>query len=62
MRQILDWLLVDETRHIAYTARLIEDAVQELGNEQITDLMRERIRDFNELTEDEIGRGTLAAA
>ena len=62
VRQILDWLLVDETRHIAYTARLIEDAVQELGNERITDLMRERIRDFNELTEDEIGRGTLAAA
>jgi hypothetical protein len=62
VRQMLDWLLVDETRHIAYTARLIERAVQASGGDQIMDLMRERVKDFNEITEEEVARRTLAAA
>lgn len=62
VRQILDWLLVDETRHVAYTARLIERAAQASGSEQVTDLMRERVKDFNELTEEEIAQKTLVAA
>jgi hypothetical protein len=62
VRQILDWLLVEETRHIAYTARLIERAAQTLGSEQIVELMRDRVKDFNELTEEELARRTLVAA
>ena len=62
VRQILDWLLVDETRHIAYTARLIERAAQASGSEQVMGLMRERVEDFNELTEQEITQDTLVAA
>jgi rubrerythrin len=62
VRQMLDWLLVDETRHIAYTARLIERAAQTSGVEQVMELMRERVREFNEITEEEIAHKTLAAA
>ena len=62
VRQMLDWLLVDETRHIAYTARLIERAAQTSGVEQMMELMRERVREFNEITEEEIAHKTLAAA
>ena len=60
--QILDWLLLDETRHIAYTARLIERAAQASGDERIVDLMLERVTDFNEITEEELARRTLVAA
>jgi hypothetical protein len=60
--QILDWLLLDETRHIAYTARLIERAAQASGGEQVMDLIRERVEDFNEITEEEMARRTLVAA
>jgi hypothetical protein len=62
VRQMLDWLLLDETRHIAYTARLIERAAQASGDEQVMDLMRERVKDFNEITEEEVARRTLVAA
>jgi rubrerythrin len=62
VRQILDWLLFDETRHIAYTARLIERAAQASGSEQVMDLMRERVKDFNEITEEEVAHRTLVAA
>jgi hypothetical protein len=62
VRRILDWLLVDETRHIAYTARLIERAAQASGGEQVMELMRERVKDFNEITEEEVARRTLVAA
>jgi hypothetical protein len=62
VRQILDWLLIDETQHIAYTARLIERAAQASGSAQVMDLMLERVRDFNEVTEEEVARRTLVAA
>ncbi len=62
VRQMLDWLLFDETRHIAYTARLIERAGQTSGVEQVMELMRARVKDFNEITEEEIAHRTLAAA
>jgi hypothetical protein len=62
VRRILDSLLLDETRHIAYTARLIERAAQDSGIDQVMDLMRERIRDFNEITDDDIARRTLVAS
>jgi hypothetical protein len=59
--RILDSLLADETRHIAYTARLIERIARESGRDAVMDLMRERVRDFNELTDDEIAARTLGA-
>ena len=62
VRQILDSLLFDETRHIAYTARLIERAAQASGEEQVIALMHERVADFNEITEEELARKTLVAA
>ena len=40
---ILDSLLLDETRHIAYTARLIERAAQTSGEDLIVDLMLARV-------------------
>jgi hypothetical protein len=62
VKRILDSLLLDETRHIAYTARLIERTAQASGVEQIMDLMKERLRDFNEITDDEVAGRTLVAA
>jgi hypothetical protein len=59
VRRILDSLLFDETRHIAYTACLIERAAEESGVAEVIDLMRERVRDFNEITDDEIARRSL---
>ena len=62
VRQILGWLLIEETRHIAYTACLIERAAQALGSEQIMELMQERVQDFNQITEEEVALRTLVAA
>jgi rubrerythrin len=62
VRRILDSLLFDETRHVAYTARLIERAAQGSGAGQVMDLMRERVRDFNEITDDEMSCGRPCAA
>lgn len=59
VRQILDWLLADETGHIAYTARLIERAAQASDSEYVAELMRERVKDFNEITAQELALGTL---
>jgi hypothetical protein len=62
VRQLLDWLLFDETQHIAYTARLIDRAAEASGGEQVIELMRERVKDFNEITEEEVANRTIAAA
>ena len=62
VRRILDSLLHDETRHIAYTARLIERAAQASGPKPVIDLMKARLRDFNEITEDDVARRALIAA
>jgi hypothetical protein len=62
VQRILDSLLLDETRHVAYTARLIERAAQETGADAVIDLMRQRVKDFNEITDDEMSRRELVAA
>ena len=62
LRQMLDWLLIDETRHIAYTARLIERAAQGAGRDLVMDLMCERVKDFNDITEQEMEQRELVAA
>jgi hypothetical protein len=59
VRRILDSLLLDETRHVAYTARLIERAARGSGAAPVMELMHERVRDFNEITEGEMAGTTL---
>ena len=61
-RRILDSLLLDETRHIAYTARLVERTARESGIERVMDLMRQRLKDFNEITDDEMAGKRFVAA
>jgi hypothetical protein len=58
-RRILDSLLLDETRHVAYTARLIERAARDSGVDVVMDLMHERVKDLNEITAGEMAGTTL---
>lgn len=50
LQMILDRLLRDETAHVAYTARLIEAH----PIDQVRSLMLRRMRDFSEITYDEL--------
>lgn len=61
VRRILDSLLRDETQHIAYTARLIERSARKSGSAGVVELMHQRLRDFNAITEGDLARGKLAA-
>jgi hypothetical protein len=61
VQRILDSLLRDETQHIAYTARLIERAARAGSTARVVELMHERMRDFNEITESDLARGRTAA-
>jgi hypothetical protein len=54
--RILDALLFDETRHIAYTAALIETFAANGEAERVKRLMQERLSDFNAITSEELGR------
>lgn len=51
---ILESLLLDETRHIAYTAQLIEQFAINHEEQAVRDLMAERLRDFNDITDAEV--------
>lgn len=59
VEQLLDWLLIDETQHVAYTAELIERIAQDDNFDEVVNLMREQVRDFNEITEEEVAQRTL---
>jgi hypothetical protein len=52
---ILERLLADETKHVAYTAALIERHAA-TDPEAVDTLMRQRLRDFDEITEDEFAK------
>lgn len=54
--RMLDRLMWDESRHVGYTARLIDDALATADAEFILDLAPTRIVQLNELTLDEVGR------
>jgi hypothetical protein len=56
---ILDVLLTDETRHIAYTANLIEDFARSGEARTMTRLMQERLSDFNAITLEDLGRNVF---
>lgn len=55
MTKILDSLLRDELRHVAYTARLIEQRVRTTVRSDLPELFRRRLRDFNNITNEELG-------
>src|SRR5439155_25597613 len=59
LARILDVLLFDETRHIAYTAALIEDFACKGETERVKQLMQERLSDFNAITREELGRNVF---
>ena len=48
-------LLRDELKHVAYTAVLIERAVQEVPPDRTAELFRRRVGDFNRITIGELG-------
>src|SRR5262245_60938831 len=54
--RLLDALLLDETRHVAYTATLIEAFARRGGGGQVKQLMQERVHDFNVITREELAR------
>jgi hypothetical protein len=56
---LLETLQRDEICHIEYSARLIERFAPALGPPYITDLMIERMRDFNEITCEEVELGVF---
>lgn len=57
--QILDRLLHDETKHIAYTAELIEQRARQNSGEAMQSLMHRRVCDFNEITHRELSAGVF---
>jgi hypothetical protein len=61
LMRILDTLLFDETRHIAYTAALIENFARNGRAEPVKRLMQERLADFNAITNEELGRNVFAS-
>jgi hypothetical protein len=61
LRRMLGSLIDDETRHIGYTACLIERAIVEEGEPFVHRTMARRLAEFNRMTLDEVGGGTYAA-
>ena len=55
LKRVLDSLLEDETRHIQYTARLIEAAAQRGQDRVVLATMARRLAEFNEITLNELG-------
>jgi len=54
-----DRLRLDEVRHIAYTAALIEEFAQRGEAGAVKRLMQERMSDFNAITNEDLGRGVF---
>ncbi len=55
LARILDSLLRDETRHIEYTAQLIEQAIAKGAADFVYKTMHNRLAEFNQITLDEVG-------
>jgi hypothetical protein len=54
-----DRLRLDEVRHIAYTAALIEEFAHRGKAAAVNRLMQERMADFNAITDEDLGRGAF---
>jgi hypothetical protein len=57
--QILNSLLHDELHHVAYTAVLIERKAMSAKTNTVSELLRKRLRDFNEITRQELGDNNI---
>ena len=55
LHKVLDSLLQDETLHIQYTARLIDQMVQEGAGAFVRQTMVKRLAEFNDITLTEVG-------
>jgi hypothetical protein len=55
LTRVLDSLLADETRHIEYTARLIEKAIISGWGRFVAETTERRLKEFNEITLSEVG-------
>ncbi|MCX4241591.1 hypothetical protein [Paraliomyxa miuraensis] len=53
--KVMDRLLADETAHIAYTARLLEEAMSAGKGAFVRDTMKKRLSQFNDITHNEVG-------
>jgi hypothetical protein len=62
LQRILDSLLGDETRHIEYTARLIEKAMAEKSAGFVRNTMKQRLEEFNQITLEEVGELSFEGA
>ncbi|HUC63219.1 MAG TPA: hypothetical protein VMF53_14815 [Alphaproteobacteria bacterium] len=58
LKTVLDTLVGDETRHIEYTARLIDRAYRD-DADYVVATMKRRLADFNKLTIAEVGEPSL---
>jgi hypothetical protein len=56
--KLMNALLRDELGHVAYTAVLIERKAAALGPGELSWLYRRRLRDFNRITTEEMGKST----
>jgi hypothetical protein len=55
-------LMDDETRHVAYTARILEQAIADGRGELVRRMLVRRLEQFNRLTEREVGGRRHGAA
>jgi hypothetical protein len=62
LTRLHDRLRLDEIRHIAYTAQLIEDFANRGKAKTVHRLMQERMCEFNALTNADLGRSILEPA
>jgi hypothetical protein len=53
---MMNALLDDETRHIAYTAQIIDDFAAKGSATAIANLFSRRLADFNDITLEEVGQ------
>lgn len=59
LKRTLDSLLEDETRHIEYTARLIEEGFSQGYGDFVCHTMAKRLDEFNQITLREVGELTF---
>ena len=59
LARLHDRLRLDEVRHIAYTAALIEAFARDGEADTVMRLMQERLSDFNAITNEDLGRGAF---
>lgn len=62
LEKLVDAILLDETRHVAYTAARIEHYLDSGQSRLVREIMFERLREFNALTLTEVGAATFDGA